>query len=95
MVVTFVSVFLNHHQILLCDELIKYSDEFYFSRKFKKEVGIPIHKYILQKRLVYARKRIYEGAQPSKIYSDVGFKDYSSFYKAYLQYFGHSPAKEK
>lgn len=62
---------------------------------FKKEVGIPIHKYILQKRLVYARKRIYEGAQPSKIYSDVGFKDYSSFYKAYLQYFGHSPAKEK
>ena len=30
MVITFVSVFLNHHQILLCEELRKNSDEFYF-----------------------------------------------------------------
>ena len=28
--ITFVSVFLNHHQILLCDEFRKHSDEFYF-----------------------------------------------------------------
>ncbi len=62
---------------------------------FKKEVGIPIHKYILQKRLIYARKRILEGAQPSKIFTEAGFRDYSSFYKAYIQYFGYAPSKEK
>ena len=61
---------------------------------FKKEFGIPIHKYIIQKRLVYAKRLIGEGNQPTKIYADAGFKDYSSFYKAYLNYFGYSPSKE-
>lgn len=62
---------------------------------FKKEFGIPIHKYIMQKRLVYAKKLVEKGEQLSKIYTDVGFKDYSSFYKAYLNYFGYPPSKEK
>lgn len=61
---------------------------------FKKEFGIPIHKYIMQKRLVYAKRLINEGKQPTKIYADVGFKDYSTFYKAYINYFGYSPSKE-
>lgn len=61
---------------------------------FKKEFGIPIHKYIIQKRLVYAKRLISEGKQPTKIYAEVGFKDYSTFYKAYVNYFGYSPSKE-
>ena len=62
---------------------------------FKKEFGIPIHKFIIQKRLIYAKKLINKGEQPSKIYTDVGFKDYSSFYKAYVNYFGHAPSRDK
>lgn len=62
---------------------------------FKKEFGIPIHKFIIQKRLIYAKKLINKGEQPSKIYADVGFKDYSSFYKAYVNYFGHAPSRDK
>lgn len=61
---------------------------------FKKEFGIPIHKYIIQKRLVYAKKLISEGKQPTKIYADAGFMDYSTFYKAYINHFGYPPSKE-
>lgn len=61
---------------------------------FKKEFGIPIHKYIIQKRLVYAKRLINEGKQATKIYAEAGFKDYSTFYKAYINYFGSSPSKE-
>lgn len=62
---------------------------------FKKELGISLHKYILQKRLIYAQKLIVKGQKPSKIYSDSGFSDYSSFYKAYLKFFGYPPSEEK
>ena len=62
---------------------------------FKKEFGIPIHKYIMQKRLVYAKRLVKSGEQLSKIYADAGFKDYSSFYKAYTNYFGYAPSEDK
>lgn len=62
---------------------------------FKKKLGISLHKYILQKRLIYAQKLIVKGQKPSKIYSDSGFSDYSSFYKAYLKFFGYPPSEEK
>ena len=62
---------------------------------FKKEFGIPMHRYILQKRLVQAQRLIKEGEALTKIYADVGFRDYSSFYKAYLRYFGCAPSEDK
>ena len=65
------------------------------THRFKKEFGIPIHKYIMQKRLIYAKRLVEEGKQLTKIYSDVGFKDYSSFYKAYMNYFGYAPSRDK
>ena len=65
------------------------------THRFKKEFGIPIHKYIMQKRLIYAKRLVEEGKQLTKIYSDVGFKDDSSFYKAHVNYFGYAPSRDK
>ena len=62
---------------------------------FKNEFGIPLHRYIMQKRLLYARKLIHGGNQPTKIYTEAGFRDYSSFYKTYRRFFNHPPSKEK
>lgn len=62
---------------------------------FKKEFGISIHKYIVEKRLVRAKQLISQGKQPSRIYSDVGFGDYSSFYKAYVNFFGYPPSNKR
>jgi len=58
---------------------------------FKAELGISPHKYITERRLVYAQKLLSEGRKPSKIYAECGYGDYSSFYKAYLKTFGCSP----
>lgn len=62
---------------------------------FKKELGISLHNYITQRRLIYARELIINGHQPSKIYTDCGYSDYSSFYRAYVKFFGRPPSKEK
>ncbi len=76
------------------------SEKFFISsstitHEFKKEFGISVHKYVLQKRLIMAKRLIQEGKQLSQICADVGFMDYSSFYKAYTRFFGYPPSKEK
>lgn len=65
------------------------------SHTFKREMGISLHQYVTQKRMMLARRLIEGGQQPTKIFSDCGFGDYSSFYKAYVAYFGLSPSKGK
>ncbi|MBQ9977779.1 MAG: helix-turn-helix transcriptional regulator [Clostridia bacterium] len=65
------------------------------THSFKKELGISLHEYITQRRLMLAKKLISKNQKPSKIYFDCGFKDYSSFYKAYVKHFGYPPSKEK
>ncbi len=62
---------------------------------FKNELGISLHEYVKEKRLVSARALISAGNKPSKIYTDCGYQDYSSFYKAYVSFFGYPPSKEK
>ena len=64
------------------------------SHLFKREMGIPVHQYITQRRLVYAQSLLLTGKRPTKIYTDCGYKDYSSFYKAYCLYFGYPPSCE-
>ena len=61
---------------------------------FKKTLGISVHRYVTQRRLVYGQSLILAGHKPSKIYGDCGYGDYSSFYKAYIQFFGYSPSSE-
>ncbi len=62
---------------------------------FKKELGIPIHKYVTQKRLVYAETLLSNNQKPTRIYSACGYNDYSSFYKAYTKHFGYPPSSGK
>lgn len=61
---------------------------------FKKELGISIHQYVTQRRLIFAQSLLKAKKKPSKIYTDCGYKDYSSFYKAYMQFFGYPPSLE-
>ena len=61
---------------------------------FKKHLGISLHSYIKQKRLIHARELILSGNKPSKIFADCGYREYSSFYRAYTDFFGYPPSKE-
>ena len=59
---------------------------------FKKNLGISIHRYITEKRIMYAHTRIREGALPTKIYRECGYNDYATFYKAYVKLLGKAPS---
>lgn len=58
---------------------------------FKQSAGTTVWKYIVVKRLVAARERILVGEAPTKVYSECGFQDYTTFFRAYKQHFGVSP----
>lgn len=64
------------------------------THQFKKTLGISVHRYVTQRRLIYGQNLILAGHKPSKIYSDCGYRDYSSFYKAYVMFFGYPPSLE-
>lgn len=74
-------------------------DRFYISRAqlcrmFQKATGTTVGKYIAAKRLITARQQILEGHKPSEVFVACGYKDYSTFYRAYYRYFGHSPRSD-
>ena len=62
---------------------------------FKNELGVSLHKYITEKRMILARKLISQGANPTNVFEKCGFSDYSAFYKAYKKMFSVSPSKDK
>lgn len=67
----------------------------HLNRKFKDMMGITVGKYICKKRLLLANELIAKKENPTSIFEKCGFKDYSSFYKAYINEFGISPREYK
>lgn len=62
--------------------------------KFREEMGISLHRYVTEKRMSYAKSRIDSGARPTEVYRECGYRDYSSFYKAYLRRFATAPSEK-
>ncbi len=67
----------------------------FLTHKFKAEMGISLHRFVVGKRMIYAVDLIEKGESPTKIYRDCGFSDYSSFYKAYCRFFGTAPSNQR
>lgn len=65
--------------------------KYYLMHKFKEETGFTVHNYIQQKRLLLSCKLIKEGTPVIKASQLCGFKDYSSFLRAFKKMFGKSP----
>jgi AraC-like DNA-binding protein len=63
-------------------------------RIFRNCTGVTVKQYLTVKRLVKAKQLIDTGEQPTHIYNQCGFSDYSSFYRAYSKYYGHSPGQK-
>ena len=64
------------------------------AQRFKKAMGISLHRYVTQRRMIHGQNLILAGKKPSKIFSECGYQDYSSFYKAYMLFFGYPPSQE-
>ena len=65
--------------------------KFYISHVFKDNIGISIHKYIAKKRLQLCHDAIMGGEPISQVYTEYGFEDYSSFYRAFKNEYSCSP----
>ena len=59
--------------------------------RFKEETGYTLHSYIEQKRLLHASELIKEGAPAMKAAQECGFKEYSTFLRAFKRNFHISP----
>ena len=51
-------------------------------------------KYITEKRLLAARRKIFAGDRPTEVYKECGFRDYTTFYRSYTARFGHAPSED-
>lgn len=74
------------------------SDKFFLSkyhmmRKFKEETGYSMHQYILEKRILAARNLILAGSAATVASVECGFKDYSTFSRAYKKLLGQLPSE--
>lgn len=67
-----------------------YISKYYMMRRFKQETGYTLGQYISQKRLLFAKELLASGIPASQVCFDCGFRDYSTFSRAYRKAFGKS-----
>ena len=89
--------YINNHLTdeVSIDSLSKkfYISKYHMMRQFKSETGYTVGSYMNQKRLLMARELLKQGEPVTKVYLDAGFKDYSTFVRAYKNLFGETPSK--
>lgn len=89
--------YLNYHltEEISIDGLAErfFVSKYHMMRRFKAETGYTIGNYINQKRLLYARELLKQREPVTKVYLDSGFRDHSTFVRAYKQMFHEVPSK--
>ena len=68
--------------------------ESYLFRLFGKELHQTPKKYIMEKRLLLAKKMISMGEKAGAVAEQLGFGDYTTFYRNYTVHFGVSPTEK-
>lgn len=69
-----------------------YLSKYHMMRKFKEETGYSMHQYVLEKRILAARHLILAGMPATAASLECGFKDYSTFSRAYKKILGQTPS---
>lgn len=66
----------------------------YLFHLFRSSLHQTPKKYIKDKRLLAAQRRIRRGMNPTSVYKECGFKEYATFFRSYNTFFGHPPSHD-
>ncbi len=69
-----------------------YMSKYHMMRQFKEETGYSIHQYISEKRILAAKTMILHGMPATVAAMECGFKDYSTFARAFKKKTGSMPS---
>lgn len=72
-----------------------YVSESYLFYLFKTYVKTTPKRYLTEKRLLASKALIAQGVKPTKAFEQVGFNDYTSFYRNFVKFFGYAPSNDK
>ncbi|MGY0371984.1 HD domain-containing protein [Clostridium sp. JNZ J1-5] len=64
---------------------------YYFSRVFKKQMGLSVMEYVKERRLIKASEEISNGNKIMDVALNYGYQSHSGFTKAFKNKFGFSP----
>lgn len=70
-----------------------YISKYHMMRQFKEETGYTIHNYITEKRILAAQNMIMAGISATKACYECGFKDYSTFSRAFKSRINKKPSE--
>lgn len=89
--------YLNNHLTdeVAIDDLATYFNmsKYHMMRRFREVTGYSIHQYMSEKRLMNAQLYLQQGMSLSDAARECGYKDYSTFSRAFKSKFGYSPSK--
>lgn len=66
--------------------------KYHIAHLFQENIGLSVHQYITKKRLAACVDAMQSGQRISEVYGQLGFLNYSSFYRAFLKEYGCSPS---
>lgn len=66
-------------------------NKYYLAHTFRRKAGIPLHQYVLHRRLEYANAMLEEGLPIGETARRSGFRDTSTFIRRYKQRWGITP----
>ena len=58
---------------------------------FQKKASTTFHDFVTERRMEMARKLIYEDMPLEQVGKEIGYRDHSTFYRAFRKYFDVSP----
>ena len=67
----------------------------HYLKRFKKDVGLTPHRYLLQSKIRQSQRLIEKGGSPADIAANLGFYDQSHFTKCFRSIVGLTPIKYK